>query len=72
MVLESYLRDMASEFYVDPEEDSEGADQRRFTQLEKNQPGWPSIGGEYGCQAWDTLPTLQEKSYSWAEFVAQC
>lgn len=43
MVLESYLRDMASEFYVDPEEDSEGADQRRFTQLEKNQPGWPSI-----------------------------
>lgn len=47
MVLESYLRDMASEFYVDPEEDSEGADQRRFTQLEKNQPGWPSIGGDW-------------------------
>lgn len=26
-----------------PEEDGEGADQRLFTQLEKNQPGWPSI-----------------------------
>lgn len=34
-----------------PEEDGEGADQRLFTQLEKNQPGWPSIRGEYGSRA---------------------
>jgi hypothetical protein len=34
-----------------PEEDGEGADQRLFIQLEKNQPGWPSIRSEYGSRA---------------------